>query len=117
MAYLNIHTTNFPGGEIRGQLAAVPEPSSFVIGGLCALGLVVYGRRRSARLLVNSPAGLSLWLDQTPMEIKEVMPLDLRPGLHTLTFGIDLNQRHEDLRCELAEAPNSSAQARIVGGK
>jgi hypothetical protein len=46
-AYLNIHTTQFPGGEIRGQ--AVPEPSSFVIGGLCALGLVVYGRRRSAR--------------------------------------------------------------------
>ncbi|HEX5270993.1 MAG TPA: CHRD domain-containing protein [Gemmataceae bacterium] len=38
-AYLNIHTTNFPSGEIRGFLlpqAAVPEPSSFT---LLALGV------------------------------------------------------------------------------
>jgi hypothetical protein len=48
-SYLNIHTTQFPNGEIRGFLTAVPEPSSFVLGGLCALGLVVFARRRSAR--------------------------------------------------------------------
>src|SRR5881409_2960099 len=27
MTYLNIHTVNFPGGEIRGQLELVPEPT------------------------------------------------------------------------------------------
>jgi hypothetical protein len=27
-AYFNIHTTRFPGGEIRGQIRAVPEPAT-----------------------------------------------------------------------------------------
>lgn len=29
--YLNIHTTQFPGGEIRGQLNNVPEPASLIL--------------------------------------------------------------------------------------
>jgi hypothetical protein len=29
--YINIHTTNFPGGEIRGFLSAVPEPSTWAL--------------------------------------------------------------------------------------
>ena len=44
-AYLNIHTTVVPGGEIRGFLVAVPEPTSvslLVLGG-CAL---TWGMRR-----------------------------------------------------------------------
>jgi hypothetical protein len=36
-AYANVHNTMFPGGEIRGQLAPVPEPSS---AWLLILGLV-----------------------------------------------------------------------------
>ncbi|HWX19570.1 MAG TPA: CHRD domain-containing protein [Candidatus Binatia bacterium] len=38
-AYLNIHTTAFPGGEIRGFLVPVPEPSSaafLTVGGIGA---------------------------------------------------------------------------------
>jgi hypothetical protein len=41
--YANIHSTMFPGGEIRGQLPpspAVPEPASFTLAGLGALGLI-----------------------------------------------------------------------------
>jgi hypothetical protein len=35
--YGNVHSGNFPGGEIRGQLAAVPEPATvFLAGGILA---------------------------------------------------------------------------------
>jgi hypothetical protein len=45
-AYLNIHTTVFPGGEIRGFLHAVPEPGSIILLGIGALGLLACGARR-----------------------------------------------------------------------
>jgi len=46
-AYMNIHSSTFGGGEIRGFLAPIPEPSTYV---LMALGLAALGvatRRRS----------------------------------------------------------------------
>ncbi len=48
--YINIHSTFKPGGEIRGQLALVPEPGSIVLFGCGALAVLaaVWRRRRKA---------------------------------------------------------------------
>lgn len=45
-AYLNIHTTVVPGGEIRGFLTPVPEPSSLGLAGLGGAVLALGARRR-----------------------------------------------------------------------
>ena len=50
-SYLNVHTTQFPGGEIRGFLVVTPEPGTMLLlgSGLSALGAVVRRRRSAAR--------------------------------------------------------------------
>jgi hypothetical protein len=46
--YLNIHTVNFGGGEIRGFLSAVPEPSTWamMLLGFAGLGFAFRSRRK-----------------------------------------------------------------------
>ena len=46
--YLNIHTGNFPGGEIRGQLEPVPEPTTLLLLGttMAGFGLARWSRYR-----------------------------------------------------------------------
>lgn len=50
-AYVNIHDATYPGGEIRGWLAAapVPEPATYalMLGGLLAVGWVARRRQQS----------------------------------------------------------------------
>jgi hypothetical protein len=47
-AYLNIHTTVVPGGEIRGFLTLVPEPSGVALVGLGGAIFAWAARRRTA---------------------------------------------------------------------
>jgi hypothetical protein len=45
-AYLNIHTTFRPGGEIRGNISAVPEPAALSLLALGLGGLIARRKRQ-----------------------------------------------------------------------
>lgn len=47
-SYLNIHSTSFPGGEIRGFLVFVPEPVTLSVFGAGLAGMALLRRRRKA---------------------------------------------------------------------
>jgi hypothetical protein len=44
--YINFHTGEFPGGEIRGAITPIPEPATLTLLGL---GLIALGRQRLTR--------------------------------------------------------------------
>jgi hypothetical protein len=46
--YANVHTSNFPGGEIRGQLLLVPEPATASLIGLAVVA-AAWRMRRSRK--------------------------------------------------------------------
>jgi putative heme-binding domain-containing protein len=80
----------------------------------CQLDVTTGGK---VKLVLNSPAGLNLWLGTTPVDLKEQVVLDLPAGVQTLTFAIDRNQRRDPLRCELEDVAGSGARVRVIGGK
>ncbi len=47
--YMNFHTIQYPGGEIRGALLVTPEPGTVLLLGSGLLALGVIGRRRLTR--------------------------------------------------------------------
>jgi hypothetical protein len=69
------------------------------------------------KLHLNSAKDVRLFFDAEPIEAKEEMMLDLKPGMHTLTFALDLTPRKDDLRVELDDVAGSPARARVVNGK
>ncbi len=48
-AYLNIHSTFVPSGEIRGFIQPVPEPSSLIIWGIGLLGMFGFAKVKARR--------------------------------------------------------------------
>jgi hypothetical protein len=48
-AYLNVHSSTFTGGEIRGFFTPVPEPSTYALFATGLLGVGVVARRRRSK--------------------------------------------------------------------
>ncbi len=69
------------------------------------------------RLTFNDPAGLSVWVDGTPLDPAGERVTDLPAGVHAVTVAVDRSKRSAALRVELDEVPGSPARARVVGGK
>jgi hypothetical protein len=44
--YLNVHSSSFQPGEIRGQLVIIPEPATLALASFTLLGLGIARRRR-----------------------------------------------------------------------
>ena len=54
--YVQVHTLNFPNGELRGQITVVPEPSSMQLGLMALTGCLAMGIARRRRR--QSPAAV-----------------------------------------------------------
>ncbi len=69
------------------------------------------------KLKIDGATGLALWVGNAPVEVKNETVLDLKPGLQTLTFSVNLTSRKEGFRVELEDVAGSPARVNIVTGK
>ena len=101
------------------------QPVYSTVAGLLPLdGLAAYGETAVVRcqveastpgpviLRLNTAKGLRLWLDRKSVEVKDSTELNLTPGVHTLTFAVDLSERKEALRVDWRISQGRRAGAR-----
>jgi hypothetical protein len=57
-----------------------------------------------------------VWLDAKPLELADVLALDLTTGVHTLSMTVR-DESNSQLRAELGDVSGSNAQVQFLGGK
>lgn len=94
------------------ELKRSPEVALAFVG--CQIDALIAG---PVTLKIANPAGLTIWLDGTPLQAAERMTIDLSRGVHSLDFRVDLSRRNGPLSCQMIATPGSAAQAQFVGGR
>jgi putative heme-binding domain-containing protein len=108
--YTNV-SGNLPLGELPTIRAYNDAPLQSVVK--TSLDVTTPG---VVRLRLNSPRGVSVWVDDVPTAAAESIDVDFPIGVHTLTLVLDRSLFEGDLRVTLEDAPGSSAQARPLLG-
>lgn len=91
--YFNVHTTAYPGGELRGNFGPLYQPAAVdEFGPAAALQFSIYGnpanRSSLVRFALPSPTDVSLRLfDITGREVAKLLDGRLDPGVHSVPFN------------------------------
>ena len=106
---------------VSGELPLAPLPKFTVWNDTAAQTVLRFQldvtTAGTAKLKLNSVAGVSLYVGANPIEPRNETILDLKAGLLTLTLIVDRSRRDDGIRIELDDVPNSPARVAIVGGK
>jgi putative heme-binding domain-containing protein len=107
--------------KVSGDLPVAELPKLVVWNGNDPLAVVRFQldvtTAGAAGLKFNNPAGLTLFVDGKPVEVKAETPLDLKTGTAMITLVVDRAKRTDDLRVELLDVAGSPARVAVVGGK
>ena len=101
--------------EVGGTLPSTeftPKASRTVVR--CQVDVTTPGR---IQLKLNGAEGLQGFIDNTPLELSGEISLNVKQGVHTLTFAISNRKHPGGLRVELGEVAGSAARAQFVAGK
>lgn len=80
----------------------------------CRLNVTTAG---AVGLAVSDTAGLQIWLDSKPLDVRDRQELALSAGEHVVTLSVNLLTRKAPVRLELYDVDGSKAQAQFVSGK
>ncbi len=93
----------------------VPHDNPKVSMARCQVEVSTPGK---VRFKLPTIAGLKLWIDAIRVEPAGTVDIDLKPGVHTITFLLPKGGQPSDgLRLELQDAPGSTARAQMTLGK
>ena len=99
------------------KLKSLPGSGDEVAETLFARAQIDVSTAGKIKLLLNEVEGMQLWLDGTAIDPHKELILDLKTGVHTLTFAIQRGPKATSLRCEVDDLAGSPAKAQPVVGK